>query len=153
MPLISCWTKISIDCAAAPRRGRPLAFPAARPPRSRSGHARTVLTGGHFAGNDAGATPGPRLGYKHHIQGRRPPMNPTTELVIRLAAFAGVFLAMTAWELLAPRRPWAVGRAARWPNNLGVVVVDAVAVRLLIPTAAVGVALLAAARGFGLFHW
>jgi sterol desaturase/sphingolipid hydroxylase (fatty acid hydroxylase superfamily) len=53
---------------------------------------------------------------------------------------------------LAPRRPWAVGRATRWPSNLGVLVVDALAVRLLIPTAAVGVALLAAERGFGLFH-
>src|SRR5215471_20071139 len=80
-------------------------------------------------------------------------MTPTTELAIRLAAFAGVFAAMALWELVAPRRPWSVGRAARWPSNLGIVVVDAVAVRLLIPTAAAGVALLAEARGFGLFHW
>jgi len=76
-----------------------------------------------------------------------------SEPTIRLAAFAGIFLAMTLWEVLAPRRPWAVGRSARWPGNLGMVVIDAVAVRLLIPTAAVGVALLAEARGFGLFHW
>ncbi len=75
------------------------------------------------------------------------------EPAIRLAAFAGVFLAMTLWEILAPRRPWAVGRAARWPSNLAMLVVDALAVRLLIPTAAVGVALIASARGFGLFHW
>jgi sterol desaturase/sphingolipid hydroxylase (fatty acid hydroxylase superfamily) len=80
-------------------------------------------------------------------------MTPTAELTIRLAAFAGVFGVMALWELAAPRRPWAVGRAARWPGNLGIVVIDAVAVRLLIPTAAVGAALLAQARGFGLFHW
>jgi sterol desaturase/sphingolipid hydroxylase (fatty acid hydroxylase superfamily) len=80
-------------------------------------------------------------------------MTPTAELAIRLAAFAGVFAAMASWEVLAPRRAWAVGRAARWPSNLGMVVVDAVAVRLLIPTAAVGVALIAADRDFGLFHW
>jgi sterol desaturase/sphingolipid hydroxylase (fatty acid hydroxylase superfamily) len=80
-------------------------------------------------------------------------MTPTAELTIRLAAFAGVFLAMALWELLAPRRPWAIGRAPRWPSNLGMVAVDAVAVRLLIPTAAVGVALIASARGFGVFHW
>ncbi len=79
-------------------------------------------------------------------------MSPTTEVTIRLGAFAGIFLAMAAWELLAPRRPWAVGRAPRWPSNLGIVVVDALAVRLLIPTTAVGVALLAAQHGFGLFH-
>jgi len=75
-----------------------------------------------------------------------------TEPAIRLAAFAGVFLAMTLWEILAPRRAWSVGRAARWPSNLAILVVDALAVRLLIPTAAVGVALIATARGFGLFH-
>ena len=75
-----------------------------------------------------------------------------TEPAIRLAAFAGIFLAMTLWEVLAPRRPWAVGRAARWPSNLAILVVDALSVRLLIPTAAFGVALIAAARGFGLFH-
>jgi sterol desaturase/sphingolipid hydroxylase (fatty acid hydroxylase superfamily) len=60
---------------------------------------------------------------------------------------------MAAWELLAPRRRWAVGRAPRWPSNLGVLAVDALTVRLVIPIAAVGVALLAAAHGFGLFHW
>jgi sterol desaturase/sphingolipid hydroxylase (fatty acid hydroxylase superfamily) len=79
-------------------------------------------------------------------------MSPTAELAIRLVAFAGVFAAMALWEVLAPRRPWAVGRTPRWPSNLGVLVVDALVVRLLIPTAAVGVALLAATHGFGLFH-
>src|SRR5712672_54085 len=79
-------------------------------------------------------------------------MNPTTELAIRLAAFAGVFSVMALWELLAPRRPLAVGRSPRWPSNLGILVADVLAVRLLLPTAAAGVALVAAARGFGLFH-
>ena len=79
-------------------------------------------------------------------------MNPTTELAIRLAAFAGVFSVMALWELLAPRRPLAVGRASRWPSNLGILVADVLVVRLLLPTAAAGVALVAAERGFGLFH-
>jgi len=79
-------------------------------------------------------------------------MSLTPELLIRLAAFFAVFSAMALWELFAPRRPLGVGRAARWPGNFGILVVDAVAVRLLIPTAAVGVALIAAAQGFGLFH-
>jgi sterol desaturase/sphingolipid hydroxylase (fatty acid hydroxylase superfamily) len=79
-------------------------------------------------------------------------MTPTTELVIRLAAFSGVFVVMAGWELLAPRRAWTVGRAGRWPNNLGILAIDIAAVRLLIPTAAVGVALIAAERGFGLFQ-
>ena len=67
------------------------------------------------------------------------------EPAIRLAAFAGVFAVMAAWELLAPRRKQAIGRGWRWPNNLGVVVVDTLLVRLLFPTTAVGLAL--ACRG------
>lgn len=40
----------------------------------------------------------------------------------------------------------------RWPGNLGVVVLDTVLVRILFPTTAVGLALLAEAKGFGLFN-
>ena len=69
---------------------------------------------------------------------------------IRLGAFAGVFAAMALWELVAPRRRQAVGRLRRWPGNLGVVVLDTLLVRLIFPTAAVGVALVAEARGWGL---
>jgi sterol desaturase/sphingolipid hydroxylase (fatty acid hydroxylase superfamily) len=79
-------------------------------------------------------------------------MNPGTELAIRLTAFLGVFAVLAVWEILAPRRRLGVGRRARWPNNLGILLVDALAVRLLIPLAAVGTAALAAERGFGLFH-
>ena len=74
------------------------------------------------------------------------------EPAIRLAAFAGVFVVMAAWELIVPRRKQAVGRTWRWPNNLGVVVVDTLLVRILFPTAAVGLALVAEARSFGLFN-
>jgi len=71
---------------------------------------------------------------------------------IRLAAFVGVLAGMAAWEVLAPRRPQEIGRGVRWPSNLGVVVLDTVCVRLLFPASAVGIALLAEARGWGLFH-
>ena len=74
------------------------------------------------------------------------------EFLIRISSFALVFAAMAGWELVAPRRAWAVGRAPRWTNNLGILVVDVIAVRVLIPTAAVGAALFAAERGWGLFH-
>ncbi len=75
-----------------------------------------------------------------------------SEPFIRLAAFTGVFVAMAVWELVVPRRRQAIGRGWRWPNNLGVVVVDTLLVRILFPTTVVGVALLAEARGFGLFN-
>jgi sterol desaturase/sphingolipid hydroxylase (fatty acid hydroxylase superfamily) len=80
-------------------------------------------------------------------------MDPSLEIVIRLGCFALVFAAMAAWELFAPKRPLAIGRLWRWPNNFGVLIVDALLVRLLIPTALVGVALAAAGNGFGLFNW
>ncbi len=75
-----------------------------------------------------------------------------SEPVVRLGAFAGCFLAMLLWEMAAPRRALKVGRIRRWPNNLGIVVLDTLLVRLVFPTAAVGIALLAEARGWGLFH-
>jgi sterol desaturase/sphingolipid hydroxylase (fatty acid hydroxylase superfamily) len=74
------------------------------------------------------------------------------EILIRTAAFALVFAAMALWEIAAPRRALAAGRKPRWPNNLGILIVDALAVRILIPTAAVGAALFAAGRGWGLLH-
>jgi len=74
------------------------------------------------------------------------------EPYIRLAAFGGVFVVMAAWELIGPRRKQTIGRGWRWPNNLGVVVVNTLLVRILFPTTAVGLALLAEARGFGLFN-
>jgi sterol desaturase/sphingolipid hydroxylase (fatty acid hydroxylase superfamily) len=74
------------------------------------------------------------------------------EPLIRLAAFAGVFVAMAAWEFLTPRRPQAIARNWRWPNNLGVVAVDVLLVRILLPITAVGLSLVAEAHGFGLFH-
>lgn len=74
------------------------------------------------------------------------------EPYIRLAAFGGVFVVMATWELIGPRRKQAIGRGWRWPNNLGVVVVNTLLVRILFPTTAVGLALVAEARGLGLFN-
>jgi sterol desaturase/sphingolipid hydroxylase (fatty acid hydroxylase superfamily) len=74
------------------------------------------------------------------------------EATIRLAAFGGVFAAMALWELMAPRRKPALGRGVRWPGNLGIVVLDTVLVRLLFPTTAVGLALVAEVQGWGLFN-
>jgi sterol desaturase/sphingolipid hydroxylase (fatty acid hydroxylase superfamily) len=79
-------------------------------------------------------------------------MFPSAEIAIRLTAFAAIFAALALWEVLAPRRALITGRWRRWPSNLGIVVVDALLVRMLIPTAAVGAALFTAGRGYGLFN-
>jgi hypothetical protein len=60
--------------------------------------------------------------------------------LIRIFAFALVFAAMALWEMLAPRRALAVGRRPRWVGNLAILAVDVLAVRILVPTAAVGAA-------------
>ena len=73
------------------------------------------------------------------------------EPLIRLGFFFGVLAAMAIWELLAPRRQ-DISRLVRWPNNLGVVVLNTVVLRLVFPTAAVGFALVAEAKGWGLFN-
>jgi|EndMetStandDraft_9_1072997.scaffolds.fasta_scaffold11156_3 sterol desaturase/sphingolipid hydroxylase (fatty acid hydroxylase superfamily) len=76
----------------------------------------------------------------------------SNEPLVRLLAFAAILAAMAAWELLAPRRDQRIGRRRRWPANLGVVVLDTLLVRLLFPVTAVGLALLAEARGWGLLN-
>jgi sterol desaturase/sphingolipid hydroxylase (fatty acid hydroxylase superfamily) len=76
----------------------------------------------------------------------------SNEPLVRFLAFAGVLAALAVWEVLAPRRPQQLGRATRWPGNLGVVVVDTVLVRVLFPITAVGLALICEARGWGLLQ-
>lgn len=73
------------------------------------------------------------------------------ESFTRVAIFAGVLLALMAWELAHPWRE-AQRRGQRWPSNLGVVVLDALLVRLLFPVSAAGFALFAEAKGWGLFN-
>ena len=74
----------------------------------------------------------------------------TYEPVIRISAFAGIFAFMALWESLAPRRSQRIGRWRRWPANIGIVALNTLLVRLVFPTAAVGVALFAETHGWGL---
>ena len=74
------------------------------------------------------------------------------EAVIRSAVFLGVLGAMALWEVAAPRRRRDIPRLLRWSNNLALVVLDTLAVRLLFPVLAVGLALVTAERGWGLLH-
>ncbi len=74
----------------------------------------------------------------------------THEAAIRLGAFIGIFALMALWELAAPRRALSVPKALRWGNNLGLVVLNTLLLRLIFPAAAVGVAAFAVERGMGL---
>jgi len=74
------------------------------------------------------------------------------EGAIRLAVFLGILVLMAAWEVAAPRRRIEIPRVIRWTNNLGVVVIDTILVRLTYPVVAVGFALMAEQNGWGLFN-
>jgi len=76
----------------------------------------------------------------------------SNEPVLRFGFFLGVFLLMAVWEILAPRRERVASRKIRWTGNFGVVLISTLLVRFLIPTAAVGLAMIADERGWGLFH-
>jgi len=71
---------------------------------------------------------------------------------VRLGVAVGIFLMLSVWEVIGPRRRQPAGRATRWPGNLGIVVLDVLLVRLLFPVTGIGLALVAEAHGFGLFH-
>lgn len=74
------------------------------------------------------------------------------EPLLRLAVFLSVLVAMAGWELAAPRRRQDIPRVLRWTNNLALVVVDTIILRLTFPILAVGLALIAQERGWGLFN-
>ncbi|MDT8384132.1 MAG: sterol desaturase family protein [Gammaproteobacteria bacterium] len=75
------------------------------------------------------------------------------EPAIRLGFFFGVLAVMGLWEIVAPRRALTVSKAVRWTNNLGLVVLNSVVLRLIFPAAAVGVAAFAAEHGWGLLNY
>ncbi len=76
----------------------------------------------------------------------------TYETVIRLGLFVGVFALMGALEALFPRKSRTQPRLKRWATNLGIVVTYSVFVRVLFPVAAMGTALYAASKGWGLLN-
>jgi len=73
------------------------------------------------------------------------------EALFRLGAFAVVLVMMLLWELLDPRRTPLLGWNRRL-NNLGLVSLDVILVRLLIPIGTVTVAEISMARDWGLFN-
>jgi sterol desaturase/sphingolipid hydroxylase (fatty acid hydroxylase superfamily) len=76
----------------------------------------------------------------------------SAEPTVRIGVFAVVLALLASLEFLAPRRPNEARRWRRWPGNLGMMALDTLLVRILFPTAAVGVALAAEANGFGLLN-
>ncbi|MGH6628756.1 MAG: sterol desaturase family protein, partial [Burkholderiales bacterium] len=74
------------------------------------------------------------------------------EGVVRMGAFAAIFVVMAAWELFAPARGQSQPRRRRWTSNLALAALNIAVVRLLFPAAAIGIAVAAEAQGAGLLR-
>ena len=75
------------------------------------------------------------------------------EILMRLGFFFGVFFIMALWEIIAPRRELILPKLLRWSNNLVLVVMNSLILRLLFPAAAIGMASFASEQGWGVFNY
>lgn len=76
----------------------------------------------------------------------------SNELPLRLSFFFGIFLVIAIWEIVFPRRALTQSKVRRWINNLAVVVIDNLALRILFPILAVGLAVIAERNEWGVFN-
>lgn len=74
------------------------------------------------------------------------------EAQIRLTVFFAVLIIIALWEIFLPRRKRVASKATRWLNNLGLVALNGAMLRFVFPVLAVGIAILAEQRGWGLFY-
>jgi len=75
------------------------------------------------------------------------------EIIIRLGFFFSVFFIMAIWEIIAPRRQLLIPKLLRWFNNLALVFLNTILLRLLFPAAAAGMAIFVNAQGWGFFNY
>ncbi len=74
------------------------------------------------------------------------------QLFFRLFMFFSIFVVVAFWELKAPKRRLTVSKRGRWFNNLGIIFLDSLTMRLLLPGAAVLVAAAAGQYQWGLLN-
>ncbi len=73
-------------------------------------------------------------------------------IAVRFIALLAIVLVVASWEVLRPRRQLSMPRALRWSNNGLLSALNSVVLSLVFPVLAVGVALLAGQRHWGLFN-
>ncbi|KIO49955.1 sterol desaturase family protein [Nitrosospira sp. NpAV] len=74
------------------------------------------------------------------------------EPVVRLGFFFAILAAVGLLEAWVPRRKRSFPRLKRWPSNLGIAALNTLVLRIVFPTAAIGVALLGEEGGWGLLN-
>ena len=77
----------------------------------------------------------------------------TNELWVRLSVFLSVLVMMFILELIIPKRSLIISKYQRWTNNLLLVLLNGIVLRLLFPAAAIGVAFWATEKQWGLFNY
>lgn len=75
------------------------------------------------------------------------------EKQVRMGFFFGMLAFIGFWELIAPKRALTMSKMVRWVNNLGLVFFNSFILRILFPAAAVGMAVFASDKGWGLFNY
>jgi sterol desaturase/sphingolipid hydroxylase (fatty acid hydroxylase superfamily) len=74
------------------------------------------------------------------------------EATIRFGFFFGILVLMAIWERVSPRRSLTVSKNSRWLTNLGMVFINTLALRLLLPVTAIGFALYVKEHGWGILN-
>ena len=74
------------------------------------------------------------------------------ESTIRLSVFFGIFVIVAGWEIAAPRRPLQQSKIVRWYSNLGITVINTLALQLIFPFLAISLAIMAQDRSWGLLN-
>ena len=74
------------------------------------------------------------------------------EQPIRLGFFFGTFALMAMLEIISPRRKLSISKSLRWFSNLGIVVLNTVIARAILPMAPIMFASLSAEMGWGIFN-
>lgn len=79
-------------------------------------------------------------------------MAPENISIVRLSAFIGILVVMAILERVFPRRERLISTSTRWVNNLALVFVNSVLIRLLIPVSLIWFANHVAIQNWGLFN-
>ena len=74
------------------------------------------------------------------------------EATLRLSFFITIFAVMAIWEVLSPRRKLLLPKMDRWLNNIGLMVINTMALRFVFPVAAVGLAIWLETQNQGLLN-
>jgi len=67
--------------------------------------------------------------------------------------FFGILAIMAIWEIISPRRALTVSKPLRWINNIALVFLNSILLRLIFPLAAVGMTLFVGQQNWGVLNY